>query len=107
MKYLGVLLWVIALSSCNQAAENKVNSKTLISNVSIVDVRTGEIQEHRSIEIDSGIIQRITGVVKNTEGYLRVIDGKGMFVMPGLAEMHAHIPSPPVSQEQLEETLFH
>ncbi len=106
MKHLGILLWVIAFSSCNQAAENRVNAKTLISDVSIIDVRTGEIQEHRSIEIDSGKIQRITGVVKNTDGYQRVIDGKGMFVIPGLAEMHAHIPSPPVSKQQLEETLF-
>jgi len=106
MKHISILLWVMALSSCYQSAENKVNANTLIADVSIVDVRTGEIQEHRNIEIDSGIIQRITDTGSNTNGYQRVIDGKGLFVIPGLAEMHAHIPSPPVSQQQLEETLF-
>lgn len=71
-----------------------------------MDVLTGEIREHQSIEIDSGKIRHITGVLGDTKGFQTVIDGKGKYVMPGLAEMHAHIPSPPVSKETVEETLF-
>jgi len=71
-----------------------------------LDVNTGEIIEHQSIEIDSGKIRHITGVLKDTTGFQKVIEGQGKYVMPGLAEMHAHIPSPPVSKETIEETLF-
>ena len=35
-----------------------------------------------------------------------VIDGTGRFVVPGLAEMHGHIPSPNQSQEFIDDVLF-
>ncbi|WP_297766210.1 amidohydrolase family protein [uncultured Muriicola sp.] len=106
MQRLFILIFVLLLGSCQEIPEQKKSSAILISDVSILDVSTGEIMEHKSIEIDSGKIRRITGILKDTTGFQTVIDGKGKYVMPGLAEMHAHIPAPPISQEQLEETLF-
>ncbi|NNJ89840.1 MAG: amidohydrolase family protein [Eudoraea sp.] len=106
MQRLFFLIYVLLLVSCQAVPEQKKSSATLISDVSILDVRSGEMIEHQSIEIDSGKIQRITGILEDTTGFKTVINGSGKYVMPGLAEMHAHIPSPPVSQEQLEETLF-
>ncbi len=106
MQRLFILIFVLLLGSCQAVPEQKKSSATLISDVSILDVSTGEIMEHQSIEIDSGKIRRITGILTDTTGFETVIDGKGKYVMPGLAEMHAHIPAPPISQEQLEETLF-
>ncbi|NNE47098.1 MAG: hypothetical protein HKN37_10605, partial [Rhodothermales bacterium] len=35
-----------------------------------------------------------------------VVDGTGRFVVPGLAEMHGHIPSPNQSQEFIDDVLF-
>ena len=43
--------------------------------------------------------------VKVPEGGLRV-DGEGKFLIPGLAEMHAHIPGGQASEGQVERTLF-
>ncbi len=106
MHRLFILFYVLLLASCQPAPEQKKSSAILISDVSILDVLTGEIREHQSIEIDSGKIRHITGVLGDTKGFQTVIDGKGKYVMPGLAEMHAHIPSPPVSKETVEETLF-
>jgi imidazolonepropionase-like amidohydrolase len=34
------------------------------------------------------------------------IDGSGRFVIPGLAEMHGHVPSPEQSQEFIDDVLF-
>lgn len=34
------------------------------------------------------------------------VDGKGLFVIPGLAEMHGHIPSPQQSQQFIDDVLF-
>lgn len=36
----------------------------------------------------------------------RVVDGRGKFLMPGLSEMHAHIPTPQGGQEAIDRTLF-
>ncbi len=106
MQRLIILLSVLFLVSCQSVPQTKKSSATLLSDVSILDVATGKIIEHQSIEIDSGIIKRITGTPVDTTGFKIVIDGKGKFLMPGLAEMHAHIPAPPITQERLEETLF-
>ncbi|MBW3670565.1 MAG: amidohydrolase family protein [Acidobacteria bacterium] len=35
-----------------------------------------------------------------------VIDGRGLHVVPGLAEMHGHIPPPTTSRQDIEDTLF-
>ena len=35
-----------------------------------------------------------------------VVDGTGKYLMPGLAEMHAHIPSPQQGEDVIERTLF-
>ncbi len=36
----------------------------------------------------------------------RVVDGRGKWLMPGLAEMHGHIPPPNAPPEYIESTLF-
>lgn len=38
--------------------------------------------------------------------HARVIDGAGRFLLPGLAEMHGHIPPPSEPAEEIEKTLF-
>ena len=106
MQRLYILICVLFLGACQEVPEQKKSSGILISDVSILDVSTGVFTEHQSIQIDSGKILYITSVLKDTTGFQTVIDGKGKYVIPGLAEMHAHIPPPPISQEQLEETLF-
>ncbi len=106
MQRLFILICVILLGSCQPTPEQKITSGTLISDVSIIEVSSGNILEHQFVEIDSGKIRRILTSVKDLNSYQTVIDGKGKFLIPGLAEMHAHIPSPPVSKESLEDILF-
>ena len=104
MKKILVFLFSLSLLACNQAQEKVNKTATLITNVHIVDVRNGKILENHQILVDSGkIIQMgpsIAGKYPNT------IDGNRAFAVPGLAEMHAHIPSPPTSEERIQETLF-
>jgi hypothetical protein len=82
-------------------------SAILISNVNIVDVRTGHITENRHVIIDSGIIEKITEIIPNARDYTNTINGTGKYLSPGLTEMHAHIPQPSISNPDIvEETLF-
>jgi len=106
MKKTIILLLVILLAACNQAQEKVSPTATLIANTNIIDVRTGKIRENRQVVIDSGKIKKISESLENTDGYSNTIDGKGKFLMPGLAEMHAHIPPPTTDAERIEETLF-
>jgi len=97
---------LILFASCNEAQEKVSATATLIADVNIVDVRSGKILENRQVVIDSGRIKSISETLEHPEAYPNKIDAKGKYLMPGLAEMHAHIPSPPTDTERVEETLF-
>ena len=101
-----VLFIAVIFVSCNQAQDQISPSATLITNVNLVDVRTANILQGQQIVVDSGKIQRISKTVLNADKYSNVIEGKGNYAIPGLAEMHAHIPSPNTSKKRIEETLF-
>lgn len=106
MKKICVFLGVLAIFSCSQPQEKVSETAILIENVNIVDVRNGQVEMNKQVVIDSGVIVSITGAVNNPDGFKTKIDGTGQFLLPGLSEMHAHIPSPPTSQTRMEETLF-
>ncbi len=106
MKNLLFISFLTLFASCNEAQEQVNPTATLIADVHIVDVRSGEILENRQVVIDSGKIKSISETIEHPEAYPNKIDAKGKYLMPGLAEMHAHIPSPPTGAERVEETLF-
>jgi hypothetical protein len=106
MKKIAVLAMLLMFCSCNQPKKNISATAILIDDVSIVDVRSGSILEKRQVVVDSGKIVRISDRIENSELYPRKIDGKGKYLMPGLAEMHAHIPPPTTDLRRIEETLF-
>lgn len=105
MKIHILLILAAIITGCQQAEPQAVKD-ILISDVTLVDPSSGNLLTHRYVEIDSGLISRITMQAPEGVSYHTEIDGEGKFLMPGLAEMHAHIPSPPVSLEEVEEILF-
>ena len=106
MKKLVLLLTTMAIIACKPVQEPTSETAILISDVNIIDVRNGEVLENRQIVVDSGKIKRISTTVENTAGYSTKIDGKGKYILPGMAEMHAHIPQPPTSNQRIEDVLF-
>ena len=99
MKKLVIIGAILSLISCNQAQDKISDTAILISNVTVIDVITGELFPDRQMVIDSGKIKKIVKSIENEEIYKTIIDGQGKYALPGLAEMHAHIPSPPTSKE--------
>lgn len=96
----------LVLSTCGPQEPAESPTAILISDVNIIDVRSGEVREHQQVVVDSGKIRAIMPSVENPDGFSTRIDGSGKYLLPGLAEMHAHIPSPPTTDKRLEETLF-
>ena len=60
-----------------------------IDNVTIVDVATGRLQARKSIVIEGKRIARIENATAATRA-AATLDGTGMFVIPGLWDMHIH-----------------
>lgn len=88
--------------SCDAPTEGDV---VVIENVNVLTMESDEILENQSIIISDG---RITWMGSATEAHTppgaTIITGD-FYVMPGLAEMHAHIPPERQGQDYMEATL--
>lgn len=76
----------IIFSSCHNTKEHQL----VISNVNIIDVRTGNVLEGKTVAIDSNYITEIYDRKINVSEGTRVIDGTAKFLIPGLWDMHVH-----------------
>ena len=77
----------------------------------VVDVAVVAVGDDRLIPGQTVLIRdgRITAVGASSDiavGEATIIDGSGRFLMPGLAEMHAHIPPQPDSHQETLDTLM-
>ncbi len=75
----------------------------LLTNISLVDVETGKTTKNSSIWINDGKIKAInpTHIPKT----IKKVSGDGRWVIPGLSEMHAHVPGNPEYTDRIL-TLF-
>ena len=105
MKIYWYLLLLFLSLSCKESPQKDNSNRTLVKNVHIVNVEKGTVDENRHIVVEADRILQITDVLPTGE-FSTEIDGQGAYVVPGLTEMHAHIPSPPTSENRIEETLF-
>ena len=111
MKYLiPVLLVLYSCSSTSDPKPGVSDSATIFQGVNIVDVRDGSVNSNQQVVVDSARIVSISDMVdvqRSTwpEG-VTVIDANGKYLTPGLAEMHAHIPSPNEGEDWIQDVLF-
>ena len=71
---------------------------TLIRNVRIIDGTGGPMTAPRDILIERGRIARIAPAGSLSTGGARVLDAGGRVAIPGLMDLHAHIPAEPASR---------
>lgn len=85
----------MALAACALACAAAIPPRaldaqvTVIDNVTIVDVTNGRLRQRQSISIEGARISRIQDASSATRA-AATIDGTGMFVIPGLWDMHIH-----------------
>ncbi len=81
------LLAAVLFVSCRLgAAEHHV----VIEDVAVVDVVTATIHPHQNIVISGERIAAIGGAIP---AGARIVNGRGRFAIPGLWDMHVHLPS--------------
>lgn len=89
-----LLLLVAALLPALASAQGwSLEDTVVITDVNIVDVRTGEVRPEQTVVIDRSRIIAV-GSRKDTR-YPRnapvIINGKGFYLIPGLWDMHVHL----------------
>lgn len=116
MKYFIPFILILFLSSCSSTTSQKLpisDDAKIITGVNIVDVRDGTIHPDKYVVVDSGKIvaihegkETVNGRGKLWPDAATLIDGQGKYIIPGLAEMHAHIPSPNEGEDWMKDVLF-
>ena len=61
-----------------------------ITNATVVDVSTGALHRGTTIVVDGNRISSVEPSSKTAEAHGHVVDAKGMYVIPGLWDMHTH-----------------
>ncbi|MGB5171404.1 MAG: amidohydrolase family protein [Eudoraea sp.] len=106
MKKISLLLLLIFITSCHQGQKSFSEEAILISDITLIDLRSGELKAGLNVVVDSGRIKSIGSKAFDKKSFKTNIEGKNHYIIPGLTEMHAHIPPPTTSSERIEETLF-
>ncbi|MBO6574650.1 MAG: amidohydrolase family protein [Rhodothermales bacterium] len=99
---MNTLFLLAALALSPAAAPEDV---TAFVNVTVVPMDAERLVPGQTVLIEGDRIVAVGSDVQVPEGAL-VIDGSGQYLMPGLAEMHGHIPPPNQPAEEIEKTLF-
>tara|TARA_R110001599_G_scaffold161053_4_gene349063 strand:- start:5420 stop:6790 length:1371 start_codon:yes stop_codon:yes gene_type:complete len=109
MKSHLINLFLIAiLFSCSAKKDSYVltDDQIVFKEVNVIDVKTGSISPAHVIVKGKEIEQIIPLDEEVDFAEARVIEGKGNYLLPGLAEMHAHIPDKAWDDPLVQETLF-
>ncbi len=103
------LLFVSLLCTCFSCfAQEPVDNRQrtiVIENVNLVTMDgSGKLLENQKVVVSNGRITHIGDVKIKFNNEPLIIDGRGKYLIPGLAEMHAHVP--PVNDlEPMKEVL--
>jgi len=74
-------------------------------NVNVVSMTSPKVAEKQTVVVRDGKIESVGRRAKVPQG-AKVIDGTGKYLMPGLAEMHGHIPPPNSPPGVIEDVLL-
>ncbi len=74
----------------------------VLENVRLVDIDSGTVGETQSLGIRDGFIVEAEGI----DAPDRRLDAEGRFIIPGLAEMHAHVPPGQIGEQRIHDTLM-
>ena len=87
------LLWLFVFYSTSHAQDviNSTQREIVITNVNVIPMDTERVLEKQTVVIKDGKITAVGTQVKYSKNAF-IVDGQGKYLIPGLAEMHAHVP---------------
>jgi imidazolonepropionase-like amidohydrolase len=90
-----------------KSADSQKNQVVAFVNVNVVPMDRERVIEGQTVIVSDGRISEIGPAAKTKipDGALR-IEGQGKYLMPGLAEMHGHLPHPNMNEQTANSLLF-
>jgi imidazolonepropionase-like amidohydrolase len=103
---LGVLCLLLALLAPG-GARGQQGGTTAFVGVSVIPMDTERVLENQTVIVRGDRIVAL-GPASRTAVPRRAarVDGRGKFLLPGLAEMHGHVPPPSAPAQQTDDVLF-
>lgn len=101
-------LALLTLGQASALAERADPAQQLaFEGVALIDTARGTLVENQTVLVFDGLIQVVGegGSLELPEG-TKVIDGSGRYLMPGLAEMHGHLPFAGPNESAVADLLF-
>jgi imidazolonepropionase-like amidohydrolase len=105
-KFLALILMLQAPVIYAQEPVPNTGREIVFYDVNVIPMDKEQLLEHQTVVVKNGKVTALGSIkkIRYTKNAL-VVDGKGRFLMPGLAEMHAHVP--PIDDiEPMKETLM-
>jgi len=97
MRFLRALLVILTLP---------LFAETIVfKNVNVISMTSPKVAKSQSVVVRDGRIISVSQKPK-FDADAKVIDGKGKYLLPGLAEMHGHVPPMNAPNNQAEDVLF-
>lgn len=98
-------LYCLLMLACGAPAYAQ-NATTAFVDVSVLPMTGPGVLTHRTVVVKDGRIVAITPAATRPPAGALQIDGRGKFLMPGLSEMHAHIPGANAPAQLIEDIMF-
>lgn len=89
------------------SSQETIEADKVIKNVHVISMNDEDIEQNRTVFIKGDSIAKIAEEDQlGIENDADIIDGEGGYLIPGLSEMHAHIPSGDDNQGYIDDVLF-
>ena len=103
---LTIVLFIAGVICQAQEPASSANRQIVFEDVSVITMDNEKVLEHQVVVIENGRITSLGPLQKTKyDGDALVIPAQGKFLLPGLAEMHAHVP-PSEDVEAMKEVLM-
>ncbi len=98
---------LLAMAGCGGGPETAVEGDIAFVNVNVLPMDAERVLEGQTVVIADGRIAAVgaSSAVGPAEG-VEIIDGAGGYLVPGLAEMHGHLPTPRMADRDAQNLLF-
>ena len=96
------VLSALAIASAQQPAAPVI----AFFNVNVLPMDRDTVLRDQTVVVRDGKIEQVAGGAAKVPAGAVQVDGRGKFLMPALAEMHAHIPGGNAPDADIERTLF-
>jgi imidazolonepropionase-like amidohydrolase len=101
------LFFALACSAIGLQSQNPAAPPiTAFVNVNVLPMDRNTVLRDQTVLVRDGRIASVSPAAAAVPPGAQRVDGRGKFLMPALAEMHAHIPGGNASDTEIERTLF-